>query len=117
MTITDSIKNSQSLLQQLASHQDVDSHAELKPLVAQLAEQIKSLSAEIENIPASSQQSTNKSTAPVIDEKTGCYQFENEQGFFCPNCYDQTSSRVNTKRLNRKLRVCSACHASIRPKN
>ncbi len=114
MTISDAIHRSQDLLQQLRSHQEVAKHDDINILLTALGQELESIKSQV------SDSSTAKSTQgqnliPQIDEKTGCYKFENEQGFFCPNCYDQNNSRVPTKRLNRQLRVCPTCRASIKP--
>jgi predicted RNA-binding Zn-ribbon protein involved in translation (DUF1610 family) len=116
MTLFDSIKRSQSLLQQLSSHQQVTDNAELKSIVNALNAELEVITSHANKLTKSSElQQPVQNVAPHIDGNSGCYQFENEQGFFCPNCYDQTSSRVATKRLNRKLRVCPVCRASIKP--
>jgi len=115
MTFSDSMKRSQDLLQQIASHQQVTEHGELNTLVTALSqelENIKSLSNETEH---PNQNSTEQELLPQIDQQTGCYKFGNEQGYFCPNCYDQSGSRIPTKRLNRLLRVCPSCRSSIKP--
>ena len=114
MTISNSIKRSQELLQQLANNQQVSENDELITLVTALAQELENMNA-FSGDASTTQTSPQQDLAPQIDEKTGCYKFENEQGFFCPNCYDQNNSRVPTKRLNRQLRVCPTCRASIKP--
>lgn len=52
---------------------------------------------------------------PVLDKNTGCYQFANEPGFYCPLCFDRLQKKAPTQRLNRKLRVCSQCRTSLKP--
>jgi hypothetical protein len=114
MTISDSTQRAQDLLQQLASYQEVAEHDELKALVTLLGQELAKLESQISDS-TTTQASPEQPPKPQIDEKTGCYKFENEQGFFCPNCYDQNNSSVPTKRLNRLLRVCPNCRASIKP--
>ncbi|PHS71107.1 MAG: hypothetical protein COB23_02285 [Methylophaga sp.] len=117
MTLFDSIQHSQSLLRQLSSHQQVTDHTELKSIVDALNAELEVITSQANKLIKSSElQQPVQNVVPHIDENSGCYQFENKQGFFCPNCYDQTSSRVATKRLNRKLRVCPVCRASIKPR-
>jgi len=115
MTFSNAMQRSQDLLQQIASHQLVTENGELNALVIALSqelENIKTLSNETEQTPHDSQE---QGTSPQVDKQSGCYKFENEQGYFCPNCYDQTGSRIPTKRLNRLLRVCPSCRSSIKP--
>jgi len=117
MTIFDSLQHSQNLLQQLAEHQKVSDDAELSSLTSELISEINSLKTKVATLtrqPTATEQQPKAST-PIICEKSGCYKFENEQGYFCPNCYDQSGNRVPTKRLNRLLRVCPSCRSSIKP--
>jgi len=117
MTIIDSFQHSQNLLQQLAEHQKVSDDTELSSLTNELITEINTLKKKVATLtrqPAAAEQAP-ETGAPSICEKSGCYKFDNEQGFFCPNCYDQSGSRVATKRLNRLLRVCPSCRSSIKP--
>lgn len=117
MTIIDSFQHTQNLLQQLAKHQKITDDAELSSLTDEIISEINSLKTKVATLtrqPTAAEQ-TAESKAPTICEKSGCYKFDNEQGFFCPNCYDQSGSRVPTKRLNKHLRVCPNCRASIKP--
>ncbi len=104
MTIVDSIKHSQSLIQQLSQNIQNDADVELLTL----------LSAELKNIA----QLVEK-TSPTLQEnkpeiKSGCYIFADEKGFFCPTCYDKGNTKIATKRMNSQLRVCPLCRASIK---
>jgi predicted RNA-binding Zn-ribbon protein involved in translation (DUF1610 family) len=96
-----------SLLQQLASHPLVTSNLELKKLSDSISHEIKALY---------TKDASKTDSAVTIDKKSGCYVFEGVSGFFCPSCFDKQQQRVNTKRLNSKLRVCPSCRASITPK-
>jgi hypothetical protein len=117
MTIFDTLQHSQNLLQQLAEHQKISDDTELSSLTNELIAEINTLKTKVATLtrqPIAAEQSTDTG-APSICEKSGCYKFDSEQGFFCPNCYDQSGSRVPTKRLNKQLRVCPNCRASIKP--
>jgi len=114
MTISDSIQRAQNLLQQLATHQQVVEHDELTALATALSQELENIKSQ-GNVSATAPTSSENKLIPQIDKQSGCYKFDNEQGFFCPNCYDQSASRVPTKRLNRQLRVCPTCRASIKP--
>jgi hypothetical protein len=117
MTIFDSLQHSQNLLQQLAEHQKISDDAELSSLTNEIITEINSLKTKVAMLarqPTAAEKPT-ESNSPIVCKKSGCYKFDNEQGFFCPNCYDQSGSRVPTKRLNRLLRVCPSCRSSIKP--
>jgi hypothetical protein len=117
MTIFDSFQHSQNLLQQLAEHQKITDDAKLSSLTNELIAEINALKTKVAMLsrqPTTAEQTPEAGT-PITCEKSGCYKFDNEQGFFCPNCYDQFGSRVPTKRLNKQLRVCPNCRASIKP--
>ena len=96
----------QSLLQQLANHPSVIADQDLQDLCQAITNETGS---QVEN-----NTSTTITTA-TIDPKTGCYLFEDDAGFFCPNCLDNRQQKINTKRLNSKLRVCPSCRSSITP--
>jgi hypothetical protein len=118
MTVFDSLQHSQNLLQQLAEHQKISDDTELSSLTNELITEINTLKTKVATLtrqPTATEQQPTESNLPIICEKSGCYKFDNEQGFFCPNCYDQFGSRVPTKRLNKQLRVCPNCRASIKP--
>ncbi|OUR64434.1 hypothetical protein A9Q79_06815 [Methylophaga sp. 42_25_T18] len=116
MTIFDAIQQSQTLLDQISSHQQINNDVELTSLTSALSSELDTINAFAKDLNSQPEPArTTKADSPHIDEKSGCYKFDNEQGFFCPNCYDQSSSRVATKRLNRLLRVCPNCRASIKP--
>lgn len=114
MTISNSIDRSQALLQQLSAHQEIAEHDDLNELVLALGQELEKIKSQVSDA-STAKSSPGQNLIPQVDEKTGCYKFENEQGFFCPNCYDQTNSRMPTKRLNKQLRVCPTCRASIKP--
>ena len=116
MTIFDAIQQSQALLQKISTHQHVNNDVELTSLTSALNSELKTINAFAKDLSSKPKPIQAKNAdSPHIDAKSGCYKFTNEQGFFCPNCYDQSSSRIPTKRLNRLLRVCPACRASIKP--
>jgi predicted RNA-binding Zn-ribbon protein involved in translation (DUF1610 family) len=101
MTMTS--KTIESLLQQLADK-----------LPAQEQQLVTALRNEIEQLTQTKQPASSTTALPKKDE-TGCYRISNDAAFYCPNCYDQRQLKVPTQRLNRKLRVCPQCRASIRP--
>lgn len=59
-----------------------------------------------------------KSTAQPVDEKPsgrkwGCYQFEGDDGLYCPGCWDSKRKKSSTTRVNTKFRICSVCRAPL----
>ena len=116
MTILNSIQQVQELIQQLSSNPKIAEDTELNSILTLLNSEVESIKSKAEKLSSQAGSAQVKiSGMPHIDAKSGCYKFDNEQGFFCPNCYDQSSNRVQTKRLNKQLRVCPTCRASIKP--
>jgi len=116
MTIIDSIKRSQILLQQISTQENVNT---------EVTKSLSSLQAELNTISSQAQQlieqlsqlqtSHHSKVTPKLPEmKSGCYIFEGEKEFFCPSCYDNLGNKVATARINKKLRVCPACRSSIK---
>lgn len=61
--------------------------------------------------------SLSDSPHPVIDKSTGCYQFEADNSFYCPDCFDNQQRKVATQRINSKLRICTECRKSLKRLN
>ena len=57
---------------------------------------------------------TSEQAKATMDAATGCYQFEHDAGLYCPHCYDRQQIRVNTQRINSRLRVCPQCRSSLK---
>jgi len=120
MTILDSINYSQTLLQQLLTQDDVN--AKVKESLSALQTELDTVSSQAHQLVddlvqmRNQKQSTDQAQAiPKRPEmKSGCYVFEGEKGFFCPNCYDNYDKKVATARINKKLRVCPSCRTSIK---
>lgn len=43
----------------------------------------------------------------------GCYQFEGEEGLFCPTCYDTKGQKIRTTRLNSRFHMCPICKVPL----
>jgi hypothetical protein len=112
MSILESIQRSQALLAQLSSHPRCSADTQLQTWVKQLSAELESALSQVKQLEETAVETINP---PRLDVKSGCYLFENEQGFFCPHCYDRRNQRVPTRRLNSRLRVCPACRSSIKP--
>jgi len=120
MTIIDSIKRSQTLLQHISSQENFNTEVteSLSSLQAELntiSSQAQQLSERLKQLQTSHNSTEHSQTTPKIPEmKSGCYIFEGEKAFFCPHCYDNHSHKVATARINKNLRVCPTCRASIK---
>src|SRR5690606_33198590 len=60
------------------------------------------------------QASAQAATDATLDLATGCYRFTNDEGFYCPPCYDNQHQKIATQRINSKLRVCPQCRSSLK---
>ncbi len=100
----------QQLLSELRTHPLIVKNLELQTLCSTIETEAAKLSQQTDT-----SQTSNSQTNIELDNKSGCYVFEGVSGFFCPNCFHNHQQRINTKRLNSKLRVCPSCRASITP--
>jgi hypothetical protein len=79
---------------------------EHRGLVAELAQQLELVD--------NNTDSSTQSALPKLDPSSGCYKFADDAGFYCPKCYDGLQQKNSTQRINRKLRVCTQCRASLK---
>lgn len=98
------------LISELRTHPLIVKNLELQTLCSSIESEAEKLSQQ-----KNTSETTNSPTNTKLDIKSGCYVFDGVSGFFCPNCFDNLQQRINTKRLNSKLRVCPSCRASITP--
>lgn len=109
MPIIRAIQNAQQIADELASQPNQHELGnQLKSELNTILDHFRSINDSVDNSTADTLQSQR---AP----KSGCYQFEGDQAYYCPNCYEQDNSRIATQRLNSKLRVCPRCRSSIKP--
>jgi hypothetical protein len=58
-----------------------------------------------------------KTVAPAeekpIGRKWGCYQFEGDDGLYCPGCWDSKRLKASTTRATSRHRLCAVCQAPI----
>ena len=97
--------------------------AEFKNLLADLSSELADLKLEAaalkERIAALQEENTLlKKTAQPADEKPigrkwGCYQFEGDDGLYCPACWDSKRMKSSTTRVNSKYRLCAVCQAPL----
>lgn len=120
MTIIDNIKQAQILLQHISSQDSFNT---------EVSESLSSLQIELDTASSQAQQLVEKLkqlqtpdnseahsqiTPSLPKMESGCYVFKGDKGFFCPRCYDRDGHKVATARINKKLRVCPECRASIK---
>lgn len=92
-------------------------NAELKQMIAELAMKLADASLEMaelkheviqlrdENAALKAKKEVGKPTM-----KWGCYQFEGEEGLFCPKCWERDGKKHHTNRaMNGKLYKCTVC--------
>ncbi|MDH5357861.1 MAG: hypothetical protein OEY48_07785 [Gammaproteobacteria bacterium] len=123
MNIFDPINRSQALVQRIAS-QLTSNETDLTELLTELSTHLNEIKLNTHNLNnklskyAENQKNScdldaeNTLTKPAL--KSGCYIFEGEKGYFCPNCYDRDRTKAATTRINSKLRVCPVCRASLK---
>jgi hypothetical protein len=80
----------------------------LKERIAVLIAENDTLKRELEGKQAAEMAAAKR---PTI--KWGCYQFDGEQGLYCPACYDTKGKKHLTTRINSNLRRCSVCRTEL----
>ena len=98
-------------------------NAEFKNLLADLSNELADLKLEAaalkENIAALREENALlRQTARLADESPigrmwGCYQFEGDDGLYCPACWDSKRKKSSTTRVNSKFRQCPVCQAQL----
>ena len=83
--------------------------ADLKLEAASLKERIAALQEEN----ALLKQTTQPTAEKPIGRKWGCYQFQGDDGLYCPACWDSKRKKSSTTRVNAKFRLCSVCQAPL----
>ncbi|RUO22608.1 hypothetical protein CWE08_05390 [Aliidiomarina iranensis] len=97
--------------------------AELKGGLADLSSELADLKLEAashkEHIAALQEENTLlKRTSLPTDEKPigrkwGCYQFKDDDGLYCPGCWDSKRKKSSTTRVDTQFRHCPVCNAPI----
>ena len=117
-TITSAVASGKALVEASKSL----ANAELKSMIATLANKLADL--ELEMAEAKTELSRlereNKDLKARVDApgkptiKWGCYQFEGEQGLFCPKCYEEKGKKYHTNRTDGgKAFQCSVCQTKF----
>ncbi|RKF30573.1 hypothetical protein [Paraburkholderia fungorum] len=83
--------------------------ADLKLEAAILKERIVSLQEENALLSKTSESPHTKPTG----RKWGCYQFAEDDGLYCPACWDSKRKKSSTTRVNSRFRHCPVCNAPI----
>ena len=123
MDIISTISNSITIVRRLREISKNIGDAEFKNLLADLSNELADVKLEVAGLKekiADYQEEIRllKATAPEKDEKPigtkwGCYQFENDDGLYCPGCWDSKRKKIRTSRVNSKFRLCPVCNAPI----
>ncbi len=64
---------------------------------------------EFKNLDFKGKEKTKKPTL-----KWGMYEFEGEEGLFCPVCYEKDGLKIPASRVNANYYQCPNCHAKLR---
>lgn len=83
--------------------------ADLKLEAASLKERIASLQEENTLL----KQTSSPADESPIGRKWGCYQFQGNNGLYCPGCWDAKRKKSSTTRLNSNFRLCSVCQVQL----
>ena len=123
MDIITTISSSIALAKRLREISKHIEDVEFKSLLADLSGQLADMQLEVAQLKSkiASLQEENallKCTALPVDEKPtgrkwGCYQFEGDDGLYCPGCWDSRRTKSSTTRLHSKYRMCPVCQAMI----
>lgn len=123
MDIITTISTSITLAKRLREISKNVEDAEFKGLLADLSGELADLKLEAaslkEQIAALQEENALlKKTALPADEKPtgrkwGCYQFEGDDGLYCPGCWDSKRKKSSTTRVNTRFRHCPVCNAPI----
>jgi hypothetical protein len=123
MDIVSTVAQTISLAQRL---RDISKHvadAEFKNLLADLLSDLADLKLEAVGLKETiakleAENSLLKRTKPADDEKPigrqwGCYKFKDDDGLYCPGCWDSKRLKASTTRATSRHRLCSVCQAPI----
>jgi len=83
--------------------------ADLKLEAATLKEQIAVLQEENALLKKTTQPPDEK----PVGRKWGCYQFQGDDGLYCPACWDSKRKKSSTTRVDARFRLCSVCQAPL----
>lgn len=123
MDIIAAISTSITLTKRLREISKSIEDAEFKNLLADLSSELADLKLEAaalkeQVVTLQEENRLLKQTTPPADEKPsgrkwGCYQFEGDDGLYCPACWDSKRKKSSTTRLSTKFRLCSVCQAPL----
>lgn len=123
MDIITTISTSISLARRLREISKNIEDAEFKGLLADLSSELADLKLEAASlkeqiVTLQEENALLKKTTSTADEKPigrkwGCYQFEGDDGLYCPGCWDSRRKKSSTTRVNTRFRHCPVCNAPI----
>ncbi len=123
MDIITTISTSITLAKRLREISKNIEDAEFKNLLADLSSELADLKLEAASLKEriaelQEENALLKQTAGPADEKPsgrkwGCYQFQSDNGLYCPACWDSKRKKSSTTRVNANFRLCSVCQAPL----
>jgi len=123
MDIITTISTSIALAKRLREISKNIEDAEFKNLLADLSNELADLKLEaaalkervaaLQEENALLKQTSRPSDEKPIGRKWGCYQFEGDDGLYCPACWDSKRKKSSTNRVNSHFRHCPVCNAPI----
>ena len=111
MSIINSISHTKSLLDKAIDKLDPLNNKEVINILTTVKQELELIKSQTQKLKTASSKTATK-TKPKI--KSGCYVFDGEKGFFCPQCFDKGDTKSPTKRMNSQVRVCPLCRTSIK---
>lgn len=123
MDLISSVSNSISIVRRLREISKNVTEAEFKNLLADLSNELADIKLEaaalkeqiltLEQENAVLSKTTSPSDEKPIGTKWGCYEFQDDDGLYCPACWDTKRQKCRTTRVTSKFRLCPACQAPI----
>jgi len=121
--ILTTVGTSISLAQRLREISKNLENAEFKNLLADLSSELADLKLEAASLKQrlaeiEEENRVLKQTSPAAEgeptgRKWGCYQFRDDDGLYCPACWDSKRRKSSTSRASTKFRYCPVCKSPI----
>ncbi len=121
MDIITSVSNSISIAKRLRDISKSIENAEFKNVLADLSMELADIKLEAaalkERIASLQEENAilKKTSLPANEtptgRKLGCYQFDGDDGLYCPGCWDSNRKKSSTTKAIANFRLCSVCQA------
>lgn len=119
-TVIATISGAVSTLGQLREATKTLQNAELKTIIAELADrladaklQVAELKDELSTLRTENQELKQKQETGKPTVQWGCYKFLGDEQLYCPACYDTKGKKHLTTRLNSQRRQCTVCKVQL----